>query len=118
LINPKEPDFANTPASSKRPTFHYNLVDYSTPPYVTIITPFYKSGSIFHETATSVLKQSFQQWEWLIINDGSDDPESLLILDVYRNKDERIRVIDQEKNKGLSAARNTAFNWEGRTNST
>ena len=35
------------------------------------MTPFYNTGVVFHETARSVLGQSFQQWEWLIVNDGS-----------------------------------------------
>jgi glycosyltransferase involved in cell wall biosynthesis len=50
-----------------------------------------------------------QQWEWLIVNDGSTDPESLAVLDEYRQCDPRIRVIDHDANRGQSAARNTAF---------
>src|SRR5262249_7832039 len=78
-------------------------------PCVTIVTPFYNTGVIFHETARSVLRQSLQQWEWLIINDGSTDPEALAILAGYRQRDPRIRVIDHSSNQGLSAARNTGF---------
>src|SRR5262249_3138606 len=43
------------------------------------------------------------------INDCSTDPESLAILSGYRQRDPRVRVIDHEVNKGLSAARNTGF---------
>ena len=55
------------------------------------------------------MQQSFQRWEWLIINDGSTDPEALSSLEDYRRKDPRIRVIDHPANRGLSAARNTGF---------
>lgn len=109
MINPKEPDFSNTPVSSKRPNFGHEPFRPNAPPYVTIITPYYNTGPIFDETARSVLQQSFQQWEWLIINDGSSDPASLATLEYYRNLDSRIRIIDHESNKGLSAARNTGF---------
>ena len=76
---------------------------------MTIVTPYYNTGAIFHDTARSVLRQSFQQWEWIIVNDGSTDPEALAILDSYRNTDTRIRVIDHEVNQGPSAGRNTAY---------
>jgi glycosyltransferase involved in cell wall biosynthesis len=109
MIEPTNPDYTNTPASAQRPDFGYVPADALAAPYVTIVTPFYNTGPVFHETATSVLRQSFQQWEWLIVNDGSTDPQSPDILDTYRRKDPRIRVIDHETNRGLSAARNTGF---------
>ena len=31
------------------------------------------------------MRQSFQQWEWLIVNDGSTQPQALAILDEYRH---------------------------------
>ncbi|RPJ58851.1 MAG: glycosyltransferase, partial [Acidobacteria bacterium] len=75
----------------------------------TIVTPFFNPGPAFHETARSVFQQSLQQWEWIIVNDGSTDVESLSILDSYRKNDPRIRVLDHSGNKGLSGARNTGF---------
>lgn len=78
-------------------------------PAATIITPFFNSGEIFHETAASVLGQSLQNFEWLIIDDGSTDPAALAILEQYTHVDPRIRVIRHEQNQGLSAARNTGF---------
>jgi len=100
------PDFANTPISSERPHFAYVPRDNSLQPAVTIITPYYNTGKVFLETAQSVLQQSLQQWEWLIINDGSDDPIALEVLNLFRGKDPRIRVIDLPFNQGPPAARN------------
>lgn len=109
MIDPQNPDYTNTPASSQRPLFGYQPADIQSPPAVTIITPFHNTGPVFYETACSVLRQSFQQWEWLIINDGSTDPAALSILDEYRQSDPRIRVLDHPSNRGLSAARNAGF---------
>lgn len=109
MIDPARPDFTNTPVSPQRPRFNYIPSDPSVSPCVTIVTPFYNTGAIFHETARTVLQQSLQQWEWLIVNDGSTNPEARAILDVYRGRDPRIRVIDHTVNKGLSGARNTGF---------
>lgn len=75
-------------------------------PVVSIITPCSDTGAIFLDTVQSVLRQSLQQWEWIIVNDGSDDAATLRILALLRAvNDPRIRVIDQQ-NRGLPAARN------------
>ncbi|MCL6540388.1 MAG: glycosyltransferase [Roseiflexus sp.] len=76
---------------------------------MSIITPFFNTRDVFHETARSVLGQSLQQWEWIIVNDGSTNEESLKVLDSYRTIDPRIRVIDLPENRGVSAARNIAI---------
>ncbi len=109
MIDPTSADYTNTPVSPHRPRFGYTTDDPSALPCVTIVTPFYNTGPVFHKTAASVLQQSLQQWEWLIVNDGSTDPESLALIEEYRHCDPRIRVIDHGVNQGLSAARNTGF---------
>ncbi len=115
MVNPKNPDYQNTPVSDLRPHFHYKPEDIDADPIVSIVTPFYNTGAVFDETARSVLQQSLQQWEWIIVNDGSTDPQSNQILDQYREMDPRVRVVDHTENKGLSAARNTGAR-EARTN--
>jgi glycosyltransferase involved in cell wall biosynthesis len=55
------------------------------------------------ETVRSVLRQTLQQWEWVIVNDGSTDTAALPPL--RERGDPRIRVLDQLK-RGLPAARN------------
>ncbi len=107
MIDPRNPDYQNTPVSSQRPCFNYKPEEPFLQPVVSIVTPFYNTGTVFQETAQSVMQQSLQQWEWIIVNDGSTDPESLRILDTYRQLDLRIRVVDHASNQGLPAARNT-----------
>jgi glycosyltransferase involved in cell wall biosynthesis len=109
MVDSVKPDFANSPASSLRPVYGYAPAYGSALPAVTIGTPFRDTGAIFHETARSVLRQSLQQWEWLIVNDGSTDVHALPILDCYRHVDERIRVIDVPHTRGPGAARNAGY---------
>ena len=109
MINKLRPDFEHTPAHLLRKDFVYLPADKSLSPLISIVTPYYNTGEIFHETARCVLGQSFQQWEWIIVDDGSDDPAAQLTLSEYRDRDPRIRVINHADNRGLSAARNTGF---------
>lgn len=107
MIDPKNPDFSNTPVSPNRPRFKYQPVDPLAEPAVSIVTPFFNTGAVFLETVQSVMQQSLQQWEWIIVNDGSYDPEALQILKSLRQSDPRIRIVDHMENRGLPAARNT-----------
>ncbi|MEI7555884.1 glycosyltransferase [Candidatus Chlorohelix sp.] len=109
MIDASNPDFTNTPVSTKRAKLSYSPTDKTQVPAVTIVTPFYNTSSVFQETAQSVMGQSFQQWEWLIVNDGSTNPESIAMLSDLAQADSRIRIINHQENKGLSAARNTGF---------
>jgi glycosyltransferase involved in cell wall biosynthesis len=111
MIETRKPDYTNTPASAGRPVFAYapGAGPGGVEPQVTIVTPYFDTGPVFHETAGCVLGQSLQAFEWLIVNDGSRDAEALAILNEYRDRDPRVRVIDHETNRGLSAARNTGF---------
>jgi glycosyltransferase involved in cell wall biosynthesis len=109
MIDSNDPDYTNTPVSDQRPCFNYSSADTATHPYVTIITPFYNAGPVFHETARSVIQQSFQQWEWLIINDGSTETEALSVLETYRDSDPRIRVVDHPAGQGLNAICSTGL---------
>lgn len=81
----------------------------SNNPTVTIITPYYNTGLIFHETVASVLAQSIASWEWVIVDDGSTDQEAIDVLaDVATRGDGRISIIRQQ-NLGLPSARNTGI---------
>lgn len=109
MIDPRNPDYQDNPAASRRAVFGYRPGSIPDRPEVSVITPYYNVGPIFLETATSMLNQSLQNWEWLIVNDCSSDMESCAILDMHRNGDPRIRVIDLESNRGLSGARNAGY---------
>ncbi len=109
MINKKNPDFTNTPVDNRRPKYNHTPSTSTINPKVTIVTPFYNTDDIFYETAQCIFGQTMQQWEWLIINDGSNSPNSLNIIEEYRTIDPRVRVIDHQENRGLPAARNSGY---------
>lgn len=71
---------------------------------VSIIIPVYNSEKYLVPCIESVLKQTFTDFELLLIDDGSSD-RSAEIGRYYQEKDKRVRLI-QQKNAGASAARN------------
>jgi glycosyltransferase involved in cell wall biosynthesis len=74
---------------------------------VSIIIPAYNVENYISRCLDSVILQSYQNIEILVINDGSTD-NTLSIIESYRVRDRRISLINQ-KNKGLSAARNVGL---------
>ena len=74
-------------------------------PLVSIITPAYNCKNAIEDTVNSVLSQTFKDFEWIIVDDCSNDG-SIDYLKTLKNKDERIKVIFSERNGGSAAARN------------
>jgi teichuronic acid biosynthesis glycosyltransferase TuaG len=74
-------------------------------PLVSIITPAYNASQYIEETISSVLKQTFRNWEMIIVDDCSTDNtrEKTKALGA---EDERIRLICLEENGGAAVARN------------
>lgn len=99
-------DYTLTPASPRRTPLGYRLRE-PEPPLVSIITPFYDTGPVFWETYVSVFGQTLQAWEWIIVDDGSTHPDALAILSALEGRDPRIRIVRHDRNRGLSASRNT-----------
>ena len=75
---------------------------------LSIIVPIYNVEQYLHRCINSILAQTFQDFELILVNDGSPD-NCGAICDEYRAGDRRIKVIHQ-KNAGPSAARNAGLN--------
>ena len=71
---------------------------------VSIVMPVYNVEKFVGKSITSVLNQTYTNWELIVVNDGSTD-SSLSICEQYGRKDSRIKIYTQ-KNAGLSAACN------------
>ena len=76
---------------------------------ISVIVPVYKVEAYLDRCVNSILAQNFQDFELILVDDGSPDNCGLL-CDNYAKKDPRIHVIHQ-KNGGLSAARNAGIDW-------
>lgn len=74
---------------------------------VSIIVPVYNTDKYLPKTIDSILNQTYQNTEIILINDGSTD-RSGIICDKYKQKDSRIKVI-HKKNSGVSATRNAGI---------
>ena len=72
---------------------------------VTIGLPFYNAEKYLALAIESVLQQTYTDWELLLLDDGSTD-NSLSIAQSYAQKDSRIKVISDGKNKNLAARLN------------
>ena len=77
-------------------------------PLVSIVTPCYNAEKYLEETIQSVIKQSYENWELIIVDDISTD-RSIEIINSYVKNDSRIRCYSLEKKGGASIARNKAI---------
>lgn len=80
-------------------------------PLVSVIVPCYNYARFLPYTLDSILDQTYQNWECIIVDDGSKD-NSKEVAGKYVTKDSRFRYIYQE-NAGLSSARNTGISKRG-----
>lgn len=79
-------------------------------PLISIATPYYNCKEYIKQTAYSILNQTFPYWEWIIVNDGSNEEGTKEILKEIENMDKRIKVYHQE-NKGRLEARDNAVKY-------
>lgn len=80
---------------------------------VSVILPTHNSKNLLHATIKSVLRQTYPDFELLIIDDCSTDKETLDLLNDYARKDERIQFIFNDKRMGIDQARNLAVTFAG-----
>jgi len=74
-------------------------------PLITIALPVYNGANTLGHAVSSIIDQSFRNWELIILDDGSTD-HSLKVMNSFN--DPRIKLVEGEKNIGLSARLNMA----------
>ena len=78
-------------------------------PSISVIVPVYKVEDYLERCVSSILRQSFRDFELILVDDGSPD-NCPKLCDQWAERDSRIHVIHQA-NGGLSAARNSGIDW-------
>lgn len=78
-------------------------------PLVSIIMPVYNKELYLNRALENICNQTFDNWELIVINDGSTD-NSKTIIEEYVKRDKRI-VAYHQNNKGVSDARNKGLKY-------
>lgn len=76
---------------------------------VSVVMPVYNASRFLRESIDSVLRQTYTDFELILVNDCSND-DSLDIMQEYFEKDSRVLVFSNEENKGVSYTRNFGVN--------
>jgi glycosyltransferase involved in cell wall biosynthesis len=71
-------------------------------PVVSIVLPVYNAGALLSQALASIFRQSFQEWELILIDDGSTDG----CMADFSVPDARVRVLQDGRNDGLAARLN------------
>ncbi len=79
-------------------------------PKVSIVTSVYNKAQYISRTINSVLEQSFNDWEMIIVDDCSIDDSQKIIKD-FALKDKRIKILINELNLGAGLSRNKAIKF-------
>lgn len=83
-------------------------IDIDTSPLVSVITPLYNAERFISETIKSVQNQTYTNWEMIIVNDQSSD-KGVELVKVFQKDDERIILLENDKNEGAAVSRNKAI---------
>lgn len=75
-------------------------------PTISIVMPTYQRGKVIERAVRSVLQQSYDNWQLIIVDDGSTDSTQEVVA---RFADSRITYVRHEANRGCAAARNTGL---------
>lgn len=77
---------------------------------VSIITPVYNAEAFIEQTIQSVIKQTYKNWELILVNDKSTD-NSLSIIQPYIHAHSQVILINLKKNSGAAVARNKGLSY-------
>ena len=78
------------------------------PPKVSVIMPAYNVAAYIQKSIQSILLQTYDNWELLVVDDGSLD-ETREMVRSFSIKDYRVSLIVHDENQGVSEARNTGL---------
>ncbi len=77
-------------------------------PKVSVIMPAFNVEAYIRKAIQSIIEQSYEEWELVVVDDGSTDGTRAIVASLWA-VDDRIRLLTHAENKGVSAARNTGL---------
>lgn len=77
-------------------------------PLISVVMPAYNAEKFLEESISSILNQTFNNFEFIIVNDGSKD-KTKKIINSYKKKDKRIILLNNPRNLGLQVSLNKAL---------
>ena len=97
-------------SSAQLPSMREEARKFAPQPLISVITPvFNPTVTGLEEAINSVLAQVYENWELILIDDASTDPETLTALKGMAQRDSRIRFSRRETNGGISVASNAGL---------
>jgi len=84
----------------------------NTQPLVSVIIIFLNGGEFIEEAIASIFAQTYDNWELLLVDDGSTDQSTKIALDYAQKYPQKVRYFehDHHQNLGMSASRNSGIN--------
>lgn len=80
-------------------------------PIISIIVPVYQVEDYIENTMRSICKQSFKEFEVILVDDCTKDNSVNLAINILKSKNIEYQLVVHKKNKGLAAARNTGIKY-------
>ncbi|UQZ25487.1 glycosyltransferase family 2 protein [Actinobacillus pleuropneumoniae] len=81
-------------------------------PKVSILVPIYNTSRFIEKCAISLFEQTFQDIEYIFINDCTPDNSIEIlknVIDLYPNRKKYVKILEHQENKGLASSRNTGI---------
>lgn len=76
---------------------------------VSIIIPVYNTGKVLNKCLRSIVRQTYTDWECIVVNDASTDAITMQVLRKWRSASSKFTFIDKTKNEGVDEARFSAL---------
>lgn len=84
--------------------------DWQSPPKISIVTPVYNTDiDVLYECIISIRAQAYPYWQFILVDDGSSNIDTLDLLQSGACNDPRIQVYFSDKSQGISSATNLAL---------
>lgn len=78
-------------------------------PLVSIVTPVHNGEAFFADTIKTISDQTYKNWEWIVIDDASDDKTREIVKSAIKKHGDKIKLVELKRNSGAAKARNAGI---------